>query len=80
MGPIEDKWGLEQGGKNSSDFYKVHNNDQLETAQSSQLGVDLGGSEPLRVSGIGQADDVGLTSNDIFAQLHLLQLSLQYCE
>ena len=32
------------------------------------------------MSGIGQADDVGLTSNDIFALLHLLQLSLQYCE
>ena len=28
MGPISDQWGLEQGGKNSSEFYKVYNNDQ----------------------------------------------------
>ena len=63
MGPINDKWGLEQGGKNSSEFYKVYNNDQLETAQSSQLGVDLGGPTPLVVSAIGQADDVALVSN-----------------
>ena len=66
MGPILDKWGVEQGGKNS----------QLETAQDSQLGVDIGGAESLVVSGIGQADDVLLLSNDIFAILNLLQLIL----
>ena len=80
MGPILDKWGVEQGGRNSSDYYKVHNNSQLETAQDSQLGVDIGGSTPLVVSGIGQADDVALLSNDIFALQNLLQLSLQYCK
>ena len=80
MGPIHDKWGLEQGGKKSSDFYKVYNNCQLETAQDSELGVDLGGPEPLIVSSIGQADDVGLVSNDIFALQSLLELSLQYCK
>ena len=80
MGPIKDNWGLEQGGKNSSEFYKVYNNEQLEVAQSSQLGVELGGSTQLVVSAIGQADDVALVSNDIFALQSLLQLSLQYCQ
>ena len=56
MGPIGDLWGLEQGGRNSSDFYKVYNNDQLDTAQATKLGVDLGGSDPLVVSAVGQAD------------------------
>ena len=79
MGPIEDKWGVEQGGRNSSDLYKVYNNEQLETAQESQLGVDLGGADLLVVSAIGQADDVALVSNDIFALQNLLQLSLLYC-
>ena len=82
MGPIHDKWGVEQGGKNSSDFYKVYNNSQLQIAQDSLLGVDLGGNgdEDLTVSAIGQADDVALVSNDIFSLKCLLQLSLQYCD
>ena len=80
MGPILDKRGVEQGGKNSSDFYKVQNNSQLETAQDSLLGFDIGGAEELVVSGIGQADDVLLLSNDIFALLNLLHFTLQYCE
>ena len=80
MGPICDTWGLEQGGKNSSDFYKVYNNIQLDVAQDSELGVDLGGSDHVVVSAIGQADDVVLVSNDIFALQNLLQLSLQYCK
>ena len=66
MGPIHDKWGLEQGGKKSSDFYKVYNNSQLEAAQDSKLEIDLG--------------DVGPVSNDIFALQNLLELSLQYCK
>ena len=80
MGPIHDSWGVEQGGRNSSEFYKVFNNSQLETAQNSGLGVDLGGTNNLVVSAIGQADDVALVSNDIFALQNLLQLSLQYCK
>ena len=80
MGPISDLWGLEQGGKNSSDLYKVYNNDQLKAAQDSQLGVDLGGDVPLTISAIGQADDVALVSNDIFSLQNLLHLSLKYCE
>ena len=80
MGPILDSLVLEQGGKNSSDFYKVYNNIQLVTAQESKLGVELGGSDPLVVSSIGQADAVALVSNDIFALQHLLELSLDYCK
>ena len=80
MGPIDDQWGLEQGGKNSSEFYKVYNNEQLEIAQDSQLGIDIGGAEQNVVSAIGQADDVALVSDDIFSLLNLLQLSLSYCE
>ena len=79
MGPIFDSWGLEQGGQNSSDFYKVFNNIQLEVAQESELGVDLGGPNPLVVSAIGQADDVVLVSSDIHALQCLLDLSIQYC-
>ena len=79
MGPISDEWGVEQGGQHSSDLYKVFNNSQLETAQDSKLGVDLGGKAVLGgeadldsgsdniIFAIGQADDVAIISNDIFA-------------
>ena len=80
MGPISDKWGLEQGGVNCSEFYKVYNNKQLTLAQDSQLGVDLGGPDPLVVSAIGQADDVALVSDSIFDLQSLLDLSLRYCK
>ena len=73
MGPIKDECGVEQGGKNSSDFYKVYNNEQLNDAQESEFGVPLG---PVTVSGIGQADDVALLSNDLHALQGLLDLSL----
>ena len=80
MGPILDFWGLEQGGKNSSEFYKVYNNEQVETAQQSKLGVQLGGAQPQVISAIAQADDVCLLTNDIFSLQNLLQLSLSYCK
>ena len=54
MGPIKDECGVEQGGINSSDLYKIYNNDQLNIAQASEFGVELG---PLVISAIGQADD-----------------------
>ena len=54
MGPILDKWGVEQGGRNSSELYKVFNNCQLEIAQSSKLGVPLGAC-----LGPGSGDDHG---------------------
>ena len=53
MGPIKDECGVEQGGINSSDLYKIYNNDQLDIAQASEFGVELG---PLVISAIGQAE------------------------
>ena len=77
MGPIIDECGLEQGGVNSSDFYKIFGKEQLATAQLSELGVKIGN---LIISGIGQADDTALISNDIYKLLLLLRLSQAFCE
>ena len=76
MGPILDEHGVEQGGINSSDYYKLFNNDLLEILQSSRQGVHMGSK--LTVSGVGQADDVLLCSNDIFMLYNLLQLALDF--
>ena len=76
-GAHKDEFGVEQGGINSSDLYKVNNNETLDIAQKSGLSVPLG---PTTISGIGQADDVALVSNDLHALQALLDLSLQYCE
>ena len=77
MGPISDDCGVEQGGINSSEFYKVYNNDQLKLAQSSQFGIMIG---PVTVSSIGQADDVALVADDLHALQGLLDLSLYFCK
>ena len=50
IGPITDALGIEQGGLNSSEFYKIYNNEQLTVPQESDLGV--------HVASIGQADDI----------------------
>ena len=42
MGPIPYQQGLEQGGCNSSELYKVYNNDLLKIVQKSNQGVNLG--------------------------------------
>jgi hypothetical protein len=42
LGPIKDTQGVEQGGCPSDRVYRLTNNEQLETAQRSQLGVDMG--------------------------------------
>ena len=76
MGPGQDITGFEQGGINSSDFYKLYNNEQLNTAQASGLGVDIGSSV---VSAIGQADDVVLIANDIDSLALLVRLTESYC-
>ena len=76
MGPAKDDAGFEQGGINSSDFYKMYNNEQLVTAQSSELGVDVGSAV---ISAVGQADDVMLLSNDIYCLRLLVQLTVDYC-
>ena len=77
MGPIQDNIGLEQGGINSGDFYKLYNNEQLDTAQRSELGVQISG---VTVSSIGDADDVVLCTNDIHKLQCLLLLSELYCK
>ena len=76
MGPGHDTTGFEQGGINSSDFYKLYNNEQLKNAQASGLGVDLGSTV---VSAIGQADDVVLAANDVDSLALLAQLTEKYC-
>jgi hypothetical protein len=67
----------EQGGINSSDYYKIYNNPLLELLQASKQGVSLGNK--LTISGIGQADDVVVSSNDIYMLYNLLALALNYC-
>ena len=76
MGPIDDEIGLEQGGISSGDQYKVYNSSQVQSSQSSRLGVPLG---PEHVASIAQADDVALCSNDIFNLQCLLNLTVDYC-
>ena len=77
MGPIQDRLGVEQGGIKSDSLYKLANNDQLNVAQLSNLGVDLGSCV---ISGIGQADDSALLANDIHSLQNLLLLTLDYCQ
>ena len=76
MGPIKDELGLEQGGPNSSEFYKIYNNEQLSSAQVSGFGASVGND---KIAAIGQADDTALVSHDILSLQHLLNLSLSYC-
>ena len=77
MGPIADEHGLEQGGCNSSDNYKVYNNELLDTVQSSCQGVNLRNNQI--ISGVGQADDAALSANNIFNLFNILHLALNYC-
>ena len=77
MGPSEDDTGFEQGGINSSDYYKLYNNEQLVTAQASTLGIDIGSSV---ISAVGQADDVMLLSNDLYSLQLLVKLTEEYCK
>ena len=76
MGPIKDQQGLEQGGVSSSDFYKIFAQEQLELLQDSSLGVPLG---PITVSGIGQADDSVIVTNNIHHLKYLLELTITFC-
>ena len=76
LGPAVDSTGFEQGGINSGDFYKLYNNEQLQSAQDSELGVNIGSSI---VSAIGQADDVILAANDINNLKLLARLTEVYC-
>ena len=64
-------------GPNSSEFYKIYNNEQLSSAQLSGFGAFVGN---VPVAAIGQADDTALVSHDISSLQLLLNLSLSYCE
>ena len=77
MGPINDLIGVEQGGVNSDRVYKLCNNIQLNTAQRSQLGVDMDG---VVVSSIGQADDTAQVANCLTKLAGLLHLAEEYCQ
>ena len=76
MGPIYDDHGLEQGGVYSSDAYKVYNNQVLDILEKSEQGVKLG--EDLVITGVGQADDLALVSNNIYNLLNALHLTVSY--
>ena len=76
MGPIGDLLGVEQGGVNSDKLYKLANNYQLNIAQKSKLGINLGNDT---ISIIGQADDSVLLANSIHSLNNLLLLTLNYC-
>ena len=77
MGPITDELGVEQGGVNSGDYYKIYGKTQLQMAQDSNLGVEI--ARDITISAIGQADDTVLVSNDLHSLQNLLQLTLYYC-
>ena len=68
---------MSRGGINSSDFYKLYNNEQLVTAQGSDLGANIGSAV---ISAVGQADDVILMSNDIYSLHLLVKLTEEYCQ
>ena len=76
MGPISDTRGLEQGGVISSDAYKIYNNEQAISSQSSNLGVKLFDQ---CISCISLADDSVLLSNDIWSLKNLLYITELYC-
>ena len=78
MGPIEDELGLEQGGKNSGEFYKIYSNDHLENAQRSLQGIDIGNNQI--ISAIGLADDSCLVANKLSKLFNILFLTTKYCE
>ena len=68
---------LSRGGINSSDYYKLYNNEQLTTAQSTTLGVDIGRST---ISAVGQADDAILLSNYLDNLNRLAIFTERYCK
>ena len=77
MEPIDDKLGVEQGGVNSSDLYKIFNNEQLQEPQNIGFGISIGS---IHVASIGQTDDTVLVSSDLYKLKFLLDLTLDYCK
>ena len=62
---------------NSGDYYKLYNNEQLSTTQSSKLGVDIKSSV---ISSVGQADDVIHVANTIDNLRLLVTITEAYCK
>ena len=86
LGPIKDTQGVEQGGCPSDKIYRLVNNEQLITAQHSQLGVELGsvatsdGLVRQVIGAVGLADDVALLAGSLAKLQELLQLTKVYCD
>ena len=78
MGPIRDELWLEQGGSNSSDYFKLYSNENLIIAQNSSQGIDLGFSQV--ISAVGLADDTVLVANKLSKLSNILFLATNYCE
>ena len=76
MGPIVDEHGLEQGNNNSSDFYKLYNNELLKVTQNSGLGIPL---KSQIISSVGLADDSVLAANKLSNLHNILYLAMDYC-
>ena len=86
LGPISDTIGVEQGGCASDRIYRLVNNEQVQLAQDTELGVELdlaiqstGGVGRGVVSAIAQADDVALVSSSLKSLQALLLLTKLYC-
>ena len=86
LGPIRDTQGVEQGGCASDKIYRLVNNEQLQIAQQSELGVDLGlvltdsGLVRQVLSASGLADDVCLLASSLSRLKILLHLTELYCD
>ena len=86
LGPIMDTQGVEQGGVPSDKIYRLGNNEQLVTAQQSELGVELGsvatpeGLVRQVLGGVGLADDVALLAGSLTKLQALLHLTRMYCD
>ena len=78
LGPIRDEQGLEQGGPNSSEYYKIYSNENLNTAQKSSQGIKLSKSQV--ISAIGLADDTVITANKLSKLANILFITNKYCE
>ena len=72
MGPILDRRGVEQGGVNSGNQFRLVNNNELKVTNNAGLGLNMGG---VSVGSIGVADDVALLSPHPHALQSLLNLS-----
>ena len=81
MGPIKDELGLEQGGSNSSEYYKLYSNENLISAQKSHQGINLGNflGNPIVISAVGLADDSVLVANKLSKLANILFLTKNYC-